>query len=138
MDLFWYVFVYWVIYYKFEFLTQLQAISFLYFPLKSWGNKGVRWLLKKQFYIELVSKELNHFGVIADLFRQIGGHSSRFVLFCSFCRLFTTKMTKSVKVFPFSFWKIITFFFYFIKFKPRHKYAKWPPSDLTPCTLTLE
>ena len=34
--------------------------------------------------VELVSKELNHFGVIADLFRQIGGHSSRFVLFCSF------------------------------------------------------
>ena len=37
----------------------------------------------------LVSKELNHFGVIADLFRQIGGHISRFVLFCSFWRLFT-------------------------------------------------
>ena len=34
--------------------------------------------------LELVSKELNHFGVIADLFRQIGGHSSRFLLFCSF------------------------------------------------------
>ena len=34
--------------------------------------------------LELVSKELNHFGVIAGLFRQIGGHSSRFVLFCSF------------------------------------------------------
>ena len=34
--------------------------------------------------LELVSKELNHFGVIADLFRQIGGHSTRFVLFCSF------------------------------------------------------
>ena len=34
--------------------------------------------------LELVSKELNHFGVIADLFRQIGGHSSGFVLFCSF------------------------------------------------------
>ena len=33
---------------------------------------------------EFVSKELNHFGVIAGLFRQIGGHSSRFVLFCSF------------------------------------------------------
>ena len=31
--------------------------------------------------LELVSKELNHFGVIAGLFRQIGGHSSRF---CSF------------------------------------------------------
>ena len=35
-------------------------------------------------YLELVSKELNHFGVIAGLLRQIGGHSSRFVLFCSF------------------------------------------------------
>ena len=34
--------------------------------------------------LELVPKELNHFGVIAGLFRQIGGHSSRFVLFCSF------------------------------------------------------
>ena len=35
--------------------------------------------------IELVSKELNHFGVIADLFRQIGGHSSRyFALFEDF------------------------------------------------------
>ena len=58
------------------------------------------------FYIELVSKELNH--------------SSRFVLFCSFWRLFTIKMIENVKVFPFSFWKIITknFHFYFIKFKP--------------------
>ena len=37
-----------------------------------------------QVELELVSKELNHFGVIAGLFRQIGGHSSRFVLFCSF------------------------------------------------------
>ena len=36
------------------------------------------------FFVELVSKELNHFGVIAGLFQQIGGHSSRFVLFCSF------------------------------------------------------
>ena len=34
--------------------------------------------------IELVSKELNHFGMIAGLFRQIGGHSSKFELFCSF------------------------------------------------------
>ena len=34
--------------------------------------------------VELVSKELNHFGMIAGLFRQIGGHISRFVLFCSF------------------------------------------------------
>ena len=36
------------------------------------------------FILELVSKELNHFGVIAGLFRQIEDHSSRFVLFCSF------------------------------------------------------
>ena len=64
--------------------------------------------------LELVSKELNHFGVIADLFRQIGGHSSRFVLFCSFWRLFTIKMIKSVKVFPFSFWKIITKYFFLL------------------------
>ena len=41
--------------------------------------------------VELVSKELNHFGVFADLFRQIGGHSTGFVLFCSFWRLFTKK-----------------------------------------------
>ena len=70
--------------------------------------------------LELVSKELNHFGVIADSFRQIGGHSSRFVLFCSFWRLFTMKMIKSVKVFPFPVWKIITKkkSFYFLKFKP--------------------
>ena len=31
----------------------------------------------------------------------------KFVVFCSFWRLFTIKMIKSVKVFPFSFWKII-------------------------------
>ena len=89
--------------------------------------------------LELVSKELNHFGVITGLFRQIGGHSSRFVLFCSFWRLFTRKMIKSVKVFPFSFWKIITkiFFFTSSNSNPRHIHAKWPPSDLTPWTLTL-
>ena len=29
------------------------------------------------------------------------------------------------------------FVFHFIKFKPRHKHAKWLPSDLTPWTLTL-
>ena len=67
--------------------------------------------------VKLVSSELIHFRVIARLFRQIGGHSSRFVLFCSFWRLFTIKMIKSVKVFPFSFWKIIIIFFYFIKLK---------------------
>ena len=63
--------------------------------------------------LELVSKELNHFGVISGLFRQIGGHNSRFVLFCFFWRLITIKIIESVKVFPFSFWKIITKFFFF-------------------------
>jgi len=55
------------------------------------ANVGHIWFttyLKNQeenhYNLELVSKELNHFGVIAGLFRQIGGHSSRFVLFCSF------------------------------------------------------
>ena len=74
--------------------------------------------IKKDAKLELVSKELNDFGVIAGLFQQIGGRSSRFVLFCSFWRLFTIKMIKSVKVFPFSFWKIITIFFSSLKFKP--------------------
>ena len=69
----------------------------------------------------------------------IGGHSSRFVLFCSFWRLFTIKMINSVKVFPFSLWKILiyTFFLLYKRSNPRHKHAKWPPSDLTPWTLTL-
>ena len=56
-------------------------------------NKYWILLAKK---LELVSKEFNHFGVIAGLFRQIGDHSSIFVLFCSFWRLFTIKMIKSV------------------------------------------
>ena len=47
------------------------------------SNKLLKWL-------ELVCKELNHFGVIAGIFRN-----------------------------------------------PRHKHTKWPPSDLTPWTLTL-
>jgi hypothetical protein len=48
------------------------------------GLPNLKMLPHKPYKIELVSKELNHFGVIAGLFRQIGGHSSRFVLFCSF------------------------------------------------------
>ena len=35
--------------------------------------------------------------MIALLFRQIGGHSSRFVLFCSFWRLFTRVSVQGVK-----------------------------------------
>ena len=71
----------------------------------------LRFFVRYELMVELVSKELNHFGVVADLFRQIGGHSSRIVLFCSFWRLFTIKMIKSAEVFPFSFWKIITTLF---------------------------
>ena len=52
------------------------------FWLKMTNDLGLTFL-HFEFSIELVSKELNHFGVIADLFRQIGSHS-RFVLFCSF------------------------------------------------------
>ena len=37
-----------------------------------------------ELQVELVSKELNHLGVIACLFWQIGGQSSRFGPFCSF------------------------------------------------------
>ena len=36
------------------------------------------------FKVELLSKELNHFGVLADLFRQIGGHSSDLCYFALF------------------------------------------------------
>ena len=87
-------------------------------------------------WLELVSKELNHFGVIADLFQQIGGYSGRFVLFCSFWRLI-----KSVQVFPFSFLKNNKNFFLLL-----HKIqtpginmqnGQWLPSNLTPWTLTL-
>ena len=34
--------------------------------------------------VELVSEELNHFGLIAGLFRQIRGHTGWFVLFALF------------------------------------------------------
>ena len=47
-------------------------------------------------------------------------------------------MNKSVIVFPFSFLKIITIFFLLHKIQtPRHKHAKWLPSNFTPWTLTL-
>ena len=98
---------------KMQYHHFFKTASFTKYVLQ-WDQK----IFKLPPYSYLVSKELNHFGVIADLFRQIGGHISRFVLFCSFWRLFAIKMIKSVKVFPFSFWKIIYIFFYFIKFKP--------------------
>ena len=65
--------------------------------------------------------------MIVRLFRQIRGHSRWFVLFCSFWRLFTTKVFKSVIVFPFSFWKMI-FFLLHNNQTPRHKHARWPTS----------
>ena len=44
----------------------------------------VNSLYQVPYFLKLVSQELILFGVIARLFRQIRGHSSRFVLFCSF------------------------------------------------------
>ena len=45
--------------------------------------------------------------MIARLFRQNGVHSCRLVLCSSIWRIFTVRMIKSVKVFAFSFWKLI-------------------------------
>ena len=44
----------------------------------------VNSLYQVPYFLKLVSQELILFGMIARLFRQIRGHSSRFVLFCSF------------------------------------------------------
>ena len=38
------------------------------------GKCAIQFKSKHDVYLELVSKELNHFGVIAGLFRKIGGH----------------------------------------------------------------
>ena len=56
-------------------------INYLY-PSK--GKFYLEKYKKQTIKIELVSMELNHFGAIAGLFWQIGGHSSIFVLLCSF------------------------------------------------------
>ena len=49
--------------------------------------------------VELVSKELNHFGVIADLFRQIGGHSSAILLFLKSFHYKNDIKCKSISIF---------------------------------------
>ena len=76
---------------KRTFLTELFD-SFVFFVILAFPTVTMCSNVHRSFLfsadnailLELVSKELNHFGVIADLFRQIGGHSSRFVLFSSF------------------------------------------------------
>ena len=100
-----------------NFVCTLRDLNFLLLYLSSLPHMRVRFRRQNLYNtfihayppelsrVELVSKELNHFGVIADLFRQIGDHSSRFMPFCSFWRFFTIKMIKSVKVFPFSFFE---------------------------------
>ena len=105
----WWYFLIWVV------LVGLEGKSPFVIVIVCWAPDPQFFQVFQVEKVELVSKELNHFGVIACLFRQIGGHSSRFVLFCSFWRLFTIKMIKSVKVFPFSFWKILNFFFLLYK-----------------------
>ena len=59
--------------------------------------------------------------MIAHLFQQFGGHSRRYVLVCSFWRLFT------IKIFPFSCWKLIMIFFYFKKIKLPARCCKMAP-----------
>jgi hypothetical protein len=60
------------------------VFDILVFTYVKFSDKFISICAQLSCMLELVSKELNHFGVIADLFRQIGGHSTRFVLFCSF------------------------------------------------------
>ena len=43
-------------------------------PGDKYGYNILQWFCQGN-NLELVSKELNHFGVIAGLFRQIGGHT---------------------------------------------------------------
>ena len=76
---------------------------------------------EKEWRLELVSEELNHFGLSAGLFRQITGWFVLFALFENF----------SLKLI------FLKFFFISLKSNPWHKYAKWSLSDLTPWTLTL-
>ena len=64
-----------------EKLVPLGLNSVLLFSVTSMPKDDVGSAALNGIYLELVSKELNHFGVIAGLFQQIGGHSSRFVLF---------------------------------------------------------
>ena len=65
------------------FTARLYRIGAFLHPWNCRGDSTPRILpLGYDQSLELVSKELNDFGVIAGLFRQIGGHSSRFVLFC--------------------------------------------------------
>ena len=60
------------------------------------------------------------------------------MLFCSFWRLFTIKMIKSVKVFTFSFLKITTIFFLLHKIQtPGINMQNGRQVILTPWTLTL-
>ena len=48
--------------------------------------------------VELVSKELDHFGEIADLFRQIGGYSSTFIVCVSVLRGFALVAFGDLKI----------------------------------------
>ena len=59
----------------------MEFLSSFYHKVNFFG--GTKYKKEQLFcqinkaHLELVSKELNLFGVIAGLFRQIGGHSSR-------------------------------------------------------------
>ena len=90
--------------------VDVQGFRFLRSP----RNHGLR--TPREEIVELVSKELNHFVVIADLFRQIGVHCT-ILLFLKTLQNKNDKKCKSISIF---FLKNNNkkFFFYFIKFKP--------------------
>ena len=64
-------------------MADLINLTILKCPYFLATSRGVQqpWKTRWDLGLELVSKELNHFGVIADLFRQIGGHSSQGKIF---------------------------------------------------------
>ena len=77
----------------------------------------------------MVSLELHHFRMIAHLFQQFLGHSTRYVLLRSFWRLFT------IKIFPFSCLKLIMIFFSPKKSNYQQDVAKWLQSMDNGCVI---
>ena len=77
--------------------------------------------------LELVSEELNHFRLIAGLFRQIRGHTGWFVLFALFEDFSLKLWLKVYNYFHFLFEKIFLNFFLFYKNQTPAKTCKMVP-----------
>ena len=90
------------------------TIGHLVFGHPWWNEAGTKCKcqLKARAKVSLLGVESHCTFIPTDWGSYV--FSSRFVLFCSFWRLFTIKMIKSVKIFPFSFWKIITTIFFLL------------------------